>query len=144
MIHRTLFSSRSVEWPTPQAFFNTLHEEFAFTLDPCATPENAKCLLYFTKAEDGLVQDWGRHRVFCNPPYGRTMPAWTRKCFVSSLAGATVVLLAHARTDTRWFHDWVYGKAREIRFIKGRLRFGDGPHCAPFPSLVAVFTPPRR
>ena len=143
MIHSTLYSSRSDEWPTPQAFFNSLHDEFHFTLDPCATPANAKCPSYFTKADDGLVQDWGTHRVFCNPPYGRTMRMWARKCYVSTLSGATVVLLAHARTDTRWFHDWVYGKAYEIRFVKGRLRFGDGAHSAPFPSLIAVFVPPR-
>jgi site-specific DNA-methyltransferase (adenine-specific) len=59
---------------------------------------------------------------------------------VSALDGATVVLLAHARTDTRWFHDWVYGKA-ELRFLKGRLRFEGGPHTAPFPSLIAIYRP---
>lgn len=144
MIHTTLYSSRSDEWPTPQAFFDTLHDEFAFTLDPCATPSNAKCLQYFAKAEDGLVEDWGTHRVFCNPPYGAAMRAWARKCYLASLAGATVVLLAHARTDTRWFHDWVYGKAREIRFLKGRLRLSDVVQSAPFPSLIAVFKPPLR
>jgi site-specific DNA-methyltransferase (adenine-specific) len=119
-----------------------LNEEFRFTLDPCATHENAKCSLFFTKEQDGLKQDWGRHRVFCNPPYGRQMREWGRKCHEAALAGAVVVLLAHARTDTRWFHDWVYGKASEIRFVRGRLKFGDGMHCAPFPSLVAIFRTP--
>lgn len=138
-ISPTLFSSRTEEWPTPQSFFSDLHREFAFTLDPCATRRNAKCPNYFTKAQDGLAQSWGGHVVFCNPPYGRDMGKWARKCWEASEAGATVVLLAHARTDTRWFHDWVYNKATEIRFVKGRLKFGDSKNSAPFPSLVAVF-----
>jgi len=139
----TLYSSASEEWPTPQSFFAALDREFNFTLDPCATTENAKCPVYFTKAVDGLAQDWGRHTVFCNPPYGRSMQMWTRKCYEASRQGALVVLLAHSRTDTRWFHDWVYGKASEIRFVRGRLKFGQSTTSAPFPSLVAVFRPPR-
>ena len=139
MISDALYSSRSEEWPTPQTFYSQLDAEFDFNLDPCATKQNAKCARYFTRIQDGLVQDWGTNRVFCNPPYGKHMRDWARKCYVASQQGATVVLLAHARTDTRWFHDWVYGKAHEIRFIKGRLRFGDGAYSAPFPSLVAVY-----
>lgn len=142
MVHASLYSSRSEEWPTPCAFFEVLDAEFRFTLDPCATAYNAKCATFFTKAEDGLSQDWGCHTVFCNPPYGRHMRAWARKCYQSSRQGATVVLLAHARTDTRWFHDWVYGKA-ELRFVRGRLKFGDGRQSAPFPSLVAIYRPPQ-
>jgi phage N-6-adenine-methyltransferase len=142
-IHSALYSSRSDEWPTPQSFFDALHSEFKFTLDPCATSRNPKCRRYFTSKENGLTRDWGRHRVFCNPPYGKTMRDWARKCYDASCAGALVVLLAHARTDTRWFHDWVYGKAKELRFVRGRLRFGDGEQSAPFPSLVAVFKPAR-
>ena len=142
-ISQCLFTSRSEEWPTPRAFFADLDAEFHFTLDPCATPENATCRRFFTKRDDGLKQDWGRHRVFCNPPYGRSMRDWGRKCFEAAEAGALVVLLAHARTDARWFHDWVYGKADEIRFVRGRLKFGDGKQSAPFPSLVAVYRPRR-
>jgi phage N-6-adenine-methyltransferase len=141
-IHQCLFSSRSEEWPTPQSFYDVLNKEFNFSLDACATAENAKCRRYFTKEDDGLTQHWGTHRVFCNPPYGKTMLQWAHKCFDASQSGATVALLAHARTDTRWFHQWVYGKAAEIRFVRGRLRFGDGTQSAPFPSLVAVFRPP--
>jgi site-specific DNA-methyltransferase (adenine-specific) len=140
-IHESLYSSRSEEWPTPQTFFAALDEEFNFSLDPCATADNAKCKVYFTKKENGLSRDWGNHVVFCNPPYGKEMRAWARKCHEAALHGALVVLLAHARTDTHWFHDWVYGKAAEIRFVRGRLRFGDGRQSAPFPSLVAVFKP---
>jgi phage N-6-adenine-methyltransferase len=141
-IHESLYSSRSEEWPTPKDFFQALDKEFKFTLDPCATARNTKCKKYFTKRADGLRRDWGNHVVFCNPPYGKEMRAWARKCYEASQDGALVVLLAHARTDTRWFHDWVYNKAAAIRFVRGRLRFGDGKHSAPFPSLVAVFQPP--
>lgn len=140
-ISTALYSSRSEEWPTPREFFVALDAEFHFTLDPCAAPDNAKCQRYFTKEQDGLRQCWRRHRVFCNPPYGRMMWLWARKCFEASREGALVVLLAHARTDTRWFHDWVYGKATEIRFVKGRLKFGNGTQSAPFPSLVAIYRP---
>ena len=140
-IHESLFSCRSEEWATPQSFYQTLNEEFHFSLDPCASRTNAKCKIFFTKDDDGVAKDWGTHRVFCNPPYGRNMRLWARKCFEASQHGATVVLLAHARTDTQWFHCWVYGKAAEIRFIKGRLKFGDGATPAPFPSLVAIFKP---
>lgn len=140
MIHTSLYSSRSEEWATPQDFFDALHGEFGFTLDPCTSPEAAKCDRYYTKEQDGLVHDWERNTVFCNPPYGRRIGPWARKCHEASLKGATVVLLVHARTDTRWFHDWVYGKA-ELRFVKGRLKFGDGRQSAPFPSLVAIFRP---
>ena len=137
-IHECLYSSRSEEWPTPSEFFARLDAEFGFTLDPCATPNNAKCPLFFTRQQNGLRQDWGQHVVFCNPPYGKQISAWVEKCHVAALGGATVVLLAHARTDTRWFH-FVFGKAAEIRLVRGRLKFGDGRQSAPFPSLVAIY-----
>ena len=137
-----LFSSLTEEWPTPPAFFAKLNRRYNFTLDPCATTENATCPLFFTKADDGLKQDWGAHRVFVNPPYGRAIGAWARKCFEASQSGALVVLLVPARTDTRWFHDWVQGKA-EIQFIRGRVRFGNAEAGAPFPSMLAVYSPDR-
>ncbi len=139
-ISTALYSSRSEEWATPPDFFEALDEEFGFTLDPCATRDNAKCALYYTKAHNGLSMDWGTHTVFCNPPYGRDVRDWVEKCYRASLVGATVVLLIHARTDTRYFHDWIYGKA-ELRFVRGRLKFGDGKQSAPFPSLVAIYRP---
>jgi site-specific DNA-methyltransferase (adenine-specific) len=133
-----LFSSATDEWATPPAFFAKLNRLYGFTLDPCATPENATCSLYFTKEQDGLKQDWGTHRAFCNPPYGRQIGAWARKCFEASQKGALVVLFVPARTDTRWFHDWVMGKAA-IRFYRGRFKFGDADTGAPFPSMLAVY-----
>lgn len=73
------FSSKSNEWATPQDFFEKLNKEFLFTLDPCATAENAKCKKYFTEADDGLAQSWDNERVFCNPPYGRSLKDWVKK-----------------------------------------------------------------
>jgi phage N-6-adenine-methyltransferase len=132
------FSSATDEWPTPSDFFAELNRRYRFTLDPCATPENATCPTFFTREQDGLRQDWGAHRVFCNPPYGRVIGKWVRKCFEASQRGALVVLLVPARTDTRWFHNWVRGKA-DVEFIRGRLRFGDAKTGAPFPSMLAVY-----
>jgi site-specific DNA-methyltransferase (adenine-specific) len=137
-----LYSSATDEWPTPRDFFARLDRRYRFTLDPCATPDNAVCPLYFTREQDGLKQDWGTHRVFCNAPYGRQLGAWVRKCFEASQAGALVVALLPARTDTRWFHDWIHGRAR-VEFIRGRLRFGTAGASAPFPSMLAVYSPHR-
>ena len=134
------FSSQTVEWPTPQGLFDELNEEFGFTLDPCATHENAKCKKYFTKEDDGLKQDWGKETVFMNPPYGREIADWMKKAYESSIKGATVVCLVPARTDTRWWHDYSMN-ASEIKFVKGRLKFGDAENSAPFPSAIVVFRP---
>ena len=136
-MNRALFTSTTCEWPTPQAFFDTLNAEFGFTLDPCATPDNAKCATYFTVDDDGLALSWIGHVVFMNPPYGREIKHWVHKAYESALAGATVVCLLPARTDTSWWHDYVM--RGEIRFVRGRLKFGDGASPAPFPSAVVVF-----
>lgn len=135
-----MFSSETDLWATPQEFFDKLNSEFNFTLDPCATPENAKCSKYYTVKEDGLKQDWGGEVVFCNPPYGRAIKDWVKKCYEESRKShTTVVMLIPARTDTAYFHDYIYHKAREVRFIRGRLKFGNATNSAPFPSMVVVF-----
>ena len=132
-------SSKTDNWATPQDFFDKLNEEFHFTLDPCANYENHKCDLFYTKEQDGLTKDWGGHVVFCNPPYGKEIADWVRYSYEQSQKpNTTVVMLIPARTDTRYFHDYIYGKA-EIRFIKGRLKFGDATTGAPFPSMVVVY-----
>ena len=137
-----MFSSKTDQWATPQAFFDQLDAEFHFTLDPCADSQNAKCDRYFTEEQDGLSQDWGTETVFCNPPYGRTETGrWVAKCAEAASKGATVVMLIPARTDTKWFHQHIYKKA-DVRFIKGRLKFGDSKDAAPFPSMVVVFHSP--
>lgn len=132
-------SSKTDNWATPQDFFDNLNEEFHFTLDPCANEENHKCDLFYTKEQDGLTKDWGGHVVFCNPPYGKEIADWVRYSYEQSQKpNTTVVMLIPASTDTRYFHDYIYGKA-EIRFIKGRLKFGDATTAAPFPSMVVVY-----
>ena len=139
-MNAVLFSSKDEEWATPQAFFDALNKEFQFTLDPCALHHNAKCSLYYTPIEDGLIQDWGGNIIFCNPPYGRKIAAWVEKCYHEAKKENTkVVLLIPARTDTAYFHNFIYKKAKEIRFVKGRLKFGNAPNSAPFPSMVVVF-----
>ena len=137
-MNAALLSSATEEWATPDDFFRTLDAEFHFTLDPCSTDDNAKCAKHYTKAQDGLAQDWTGERVFCNPPYGREMPKWIAKCAEHGMRGGVAVMLIPARTDTRAFHDYIYHKA-EIRFIRGRLKFGGVKNSAPFPSMVVVF-----
>lgn len=130
-----MMTSNTPEWATPQELFDELDKEFRFTLDPCATKENAKCNKFFTKEDDGLNQDWSGEIIFMNPPYGREIGKWVKK-----LSEAGGVALLPARTDTRWFHDYIYKKA-EVRFIKGRLKFGGSVNSAPFPSMICVFNP---
>ena len=140
MMTSGLFSSRTDEWATPVRLFQELDAEFHFDLDPCATSENHKCPDYYTKEENGLLQNWGGRRVFCNPPYGKAMPAWVQKCSEEAKKPDTlVVMLIPARTDTAYFHDYIYKKAKEIRFIRGRLHYNDAKQAAPFPSMIVIF-----
>lgn len=133
-----MFSSKTPEWATPQKFFDALDAEFRFTLDAAASAENHKCARYFTKEDDALKQEW-TGMVWLNPPYGRGIGAWVKKAYESALGGALVVCLLPARTDTSWF--WDYCFKGEVRFIRGRLKFGDGKNSAPFPSAVVIFRP---
>lgn len=136
--NEALFSQDSDEWGTPQWLFDSLHKEFGFTLDPCCTPELAKCETFYTMRENGLLKDWGTHTVFMNPPYSE-VAAWMRKAYGAAQEGATVVCLIPARTDTSWWHE--YAMKSEIRLLRGRLKFGDAENSAPFPSAVVVFRP---
>lgn len=135
---KLMFSSNSVEWETPQDFYNNLNQEFNFTLDPCATKENAKCSKYYTKEQNGLLQDWTGETVFCNPPYGRGIENWVKKCYEHWKSGGVAVMLIFSRTDTKYFHEYIYNKA-DIRFIKGRLKFGGCKNSAPFPSMLVIY-----
>jgi phage N-6-adenine-methyltransferase len=132
------FSSITDLWATPQGFFDGLKAEFAFVTDVCATEKNAKCSSYFTPEQDGMKQTW-KDVCWMNPPYGRAIGAWMKKAFDSSRNGATVVCLVPARTDTAWWHD--YATKGEIRFLRGRLKFGAQKNSAPFPSALVVFYP---
>jgi len=164
MINKGMFTSNTDLWSTPREFFNKLNKEFRFNLDPCATKENATCKKYFTTEEDGLKQNWDNKIVFMNPPYGDPQNPCKfncnkKKCIkrgfhtdiyipgikdfikkASQARGGVVVCLLPARTDTRYFHEYIYQKTVvEIRFIKGRLKFGDSKNSAPFPSMIVIF-----
>lgn len=130
------FSSATDMHSTPQGFFDELNAEFGFTTDVCAIQENAKCDKFFSPEQDGLTQEW-QGVLWMNPPYGKTISKWVKKAYE---CGSIIVCLLPARTDTRWFHDYClpYG---EIRFIKGRLKFGDAKNNAPFPSMIVIFRP---
>ena len=144
MINEGLMSSNTNEWATPIKFFEELNKEFNFTLDPCSTHENAKCEKHYTIKENGLIQDWKGETVFCNPPYGREIKKWVQKCYEEHIKNnTTIVMLIPARTDTRYFHDYIYKKCTEIKFIRGRIKFvdenGKQQNSAPFPSMIIVY-----
>jgi len=131
------FSSKTDEWNTPQDLYDELNKEYGFTLDPCATIDSAKCDKFYTKEEDGLSKDWSGEYVFMNPPYGREISKWVKKA--SEARSAVVVCLIPSRTDTKYWHKYIFGKAHKILFIKGRLKFSDYKNSAPFPSAIIVF-----
>lgn len=140
---KALLSSNKMDWCTPKDFFDDLNREFHFVLDAAATDKTAKCPEYFTPETDGLSQSWDiGGAVFCNPPYGRESGKWVQKAYKEYLSGVRpIVLLIPARTDTRYFHEYIYGKS-EIRFIRGRLRFTDDGNAAgpaPFPSMLVIY-----
>jgi len=143
-----MFSSKSNDWETPADFYNQLDAEFGFTLDPCASSSSAKCSSFYTADDDGLSKDWKGHTVFMNPPYGRKIGNWIQKAYEEGEKSNTrVVALIPARTDTKYWHNYCM-KATEIRFVKGRLKFGQGnaKNSAPFPSAVVIFSgsPPPK
>lgn len=128
MKSRVVFKSVTDMWATPKAVYGGLNQEFGFDLDPCP----------LGGADDGLstlFTSWVGRKVFCNPPYGPAIGKWLARADEAELA----VFLVPARTDTRWFHEIVLPKATEIRFVRGRLKFGDAKHGAPFPSMVVIF-----
>lgn len=130
-----MFSSANDVYSTPIEVFAPLDREFGFTLDVCALPENAKCDRYFTPEVDGLAQQWAGV-CWMNPPYSE-VEDWMRKAYESGLQGAVVVCLVPSRTDTFWWHEYAM-RSSEIRFIRGRVKFG-GESNAPFPSAIVIF-----
>ncbi len=137
-MNNIVFSSKSDEWITPDYFYNDLNSRFLFDLDPCSTSENHKCDYYFTKNDNGLLRSWKNHRVFCNPPYS-DIKRWVEKCFNEHFFYNTdIVLLIPSRTDTNFFHSYIYGYA-DIFFIKGRLKFSNSKNNCPFPVMLAKF-----
>ena len=137
-------TSNTNEWYTPKELYNKLNEEFNFTLDPCCTEKSRKCEKYFTKKENGLIHDWSNNNVFMNPPYGNDIKYWIEKAYLESLKDNTIVVaLIPARTDTSYWHNFIFNKASDIRFLKGRIKFekedGTLGNSAPFPSAVIVW-----
>lgn len=139
-MNRSVYSSsKTDDWATPQDVFDLLNDSFHFTLDPAASESNHKCSRYFTKKQDGLKQSWKDEVVFCNPPYGREIGKWVKKAWEEHQNNhVKIVMLLPARTDTKWFHEYIYHKA-DIEFIKGRLKFGTSKNSAPFPSMIVVY-----
>ena len=146
---RTAFSSQDETWRTPHTLFNSLNQEFSFTVDAAALQCSALTDVWYGPdhqdhaRRDCLVQDWGTDSgggwIFMNPPYSRGIGKFMAKAVEQHLAGCRIVCLVPARTDTAWWHDYVMPYASDIRFIRGRLKFNDGPNAAPFPSAIVVY-----
>lgn len=137
--------AKTIEWETPKDLFDELDAEFHFALDVCATPKNAKCLNYFTKEQNGLIQGWHGH-CFMNPPYGLAIRDWVSKAHMEAKKGVTVVCLLPVRSDTQWFHKYIWDKEKhrcrdgvELRLLEGRLKFGSNRESATFPSMIVIF-----
>lgn len=158
-----LFSKKSNDWETPVDLFNKLNEYYNFDIDVCCTEQNKKCAVGITKKDDGLIQSWTRfyeenqHSKSCaiqrpliawmNPPY-KDIKLWLAKAIVMAEdEDISTVCLLPARTDTKWFHEFLYhGKddkkyIQAVRFLKGRLKFVGAKSSAPFPSMIATIQP---
>ena len=144
------FKSSNKEWETPLSVFKPLEKEFNIVLDVCASQENTKCKAFFNRKSNSLSRSWlvgsdfpkGTLAVWMNPPYGRGMERWVRKAHEETKNGVTTIALLPARTDTSWFHNYIYNK-HEVRFYKGRIKFVDAQSTAPFPSMVVIFKPTK-
>lgn len=136
---KILFSSARADWETPQDLYDKLNAEFHFTCDVAADYQNHKHENYYTAEMDGIIQPW-EGVCWCNPPYGRNVGRWVEKAYCEAQRGVKTVMLLPARTDTRWFHEWIYRQQGvDTRFLKGRLKFGGCSNSAPFPSMIVVF-----
>ena len=135
MVAPALFSAKRPDWPTPPELVPP-----DVDLDVCATPENAKAPRFFTPEQNGLVQPWDARHAWCNPPYGRGVGAWLAKGWEEWCSGRArrVTFLLPARTDTRWWHEYVEGRA-SVKFLRGRVRFVGAPGPAPFPSVLVTY-----
>lgn len=144
-LQKAMVSSKSNEWATPQDFYDELNKEFEFTLDPCSTNENKKCKKNYTIEDDGLSKDWGGEVVFMNPPYGGHTGEWVKKAYETAYNNqgnwnkTAVVCLIVSATDRSYWHEYIFPYANQIRFIRGRLKFGGVKNTAPFASAVVIF-----
>jgi phage N-6-adenine-methyltransferase len=137
-VNNGMMTSNSDEWETPEELYQHYWRRFCFDGDVCATQKNTKHPInFYTKEQDGLKQDWWQIN-WMNPPYGSKIGLWIKKAYEESLKGNLTVCLLPARTDTKWWHDYVV-KADSILYIKGRLKFGNQKDSAPFPSAIVIF-----
>ena len=138
-----LFSSRKMDWETPQKLFNDLNKKYNFTLDAAASDDNKKCQHWFTEKDNGLLKDWSGYTVWCNPPYGRNVNKWVQKAAYEAENGVEICMLLASRTDTNWFHRYIYHNPRcRIEFLEGRMRFeinGNPGGRATFGSMLVFF-----
>lgn len=135
-MNKIVFSKKSDKWNTPIDFYNKLNNLYSFDLDPCSDNNNLKTKNFYTEKENGLIQKW-KGNVFCNPPYSN-IKQWVKKCSEEKYNCNIIVLLIPARTDTKYFHEYIYNQC-DIEFIKGRLKFGNSKNSAPFPSMLVFF-----
>jgi len=145
MVNEGLMSSEKNYWETPQDFFEDLNKNYDFSFDLAASKDNAKCDNFFCEEDDSLTKDWHelKGNLFLNPPYGRELKKWVKKAYEESLkkTDGCIVLLIPARTDTSYWHDFIFGKA-QIKFLRGRLKFelnGEAKDSAPFPSAIVIY-----
>lgn len=146
MKSRVVFASNSDEWETPQSLFDALDAEFRFVVDAAATSQNAKCPTFFGNALNGPWDIAAGHSVWLNLPYSQCRAFMAKAATEAAAHGCTVVCLVPSRTDTRWWHEHVWDTAQhrpragvEVRFLRGRLKFGSSTAGAPFPSVIVVF-----
>jgi len=143
-LQKAMVSSKTNEWATPQELWDELNDEFHFTLDVASTDENKKCQKHFTIKTNGLNQDWSKDICWMNPPYGGHTGTWLRKAWEESKRGATVVCLIVSSTDRSYWHDFIFPYATEIRFLRGRVTFGEAKTTAPFASAIVIFSPRKE
>lgn len=139
-LRKAMVSSNTNEWETPQKLFDELNKEFHFTLDPCANIKNRKCKKYYNSRDDGLLKEWNKNIVFMNPPYGGNTKEWIKKAYYESRKGCIVVCLIVSSTDRSYWHDYIFPFASQIRFVRGRLKFGNSKTTAPFASAIIIFS----
>lgn len=146
---KTKFQSKKQDWETPDEIFKPLDDEFHFALDVCATPENAKCHWYFTEKDDGLSQNWSKYKFWwcwMNPPFGN-QGEWVKKVALENIYnGVRTVCLLPARTNTNWWHSFIWDETRhepylgvEVRFVKGRPKFKGAKYGLPQPLAIVIF-----
>jgi len=160
-MNKVHFSSQKQDWETPQCLFDEWNARYDFQLDVCANWKNHKCGLYYGQhfpnapIVDGLNQDWHKGwdvpaiehcppkpRCWMNPPYGREIKHWVKKASEEAQRGCLTVALLPARTDTQYFHSYIYQQPQtQIHFLKGRLKFVGAENSAPFPSMIVIFRP---